>query len=172
MAMRELSRTDIEPLFIVNHERMLPPLKRSAQIIRQDLEPTVLEYQLGVLTTWELYKLALSALKYGYSAESIRSVLLRKGLIDAWPGHYSPVGEIERLIPGKEVVGVRVKDLVLALGARVAVQGVNQFYEGTVLSLEVDGEKQESMSEGLAGVVTDIEFVHFRKGMSFYLVTT
>jgi hypothetical protein len=64
--MKEWSRTDVQGLAIINHQRNLPALEREHKApFREDVLTNAQEQQFGLLTTWDLFKLTRSYLKLG-----------------------------------------------------------------------------------------------------------
>jgi len=59
--MKEWNRTDIQGLFIVNHQKNLPPFDRENNFVfRDDILANANEQGFGLLTTWDLFRLARS----------------------------------------------------------------------------------------------------------------
>ncbi|MGF1490426.1 MAG: hypothetical protein ACFBSE_25330, partial [Prochloraceae cyanobacterium] len=53
------------------------------------------EYNLGLMTTWDIYLLIKNALKFGWKHEQIKDIFYQTGKIDPIPSHYQYIGIVE-----------------------------------------------------------------------------
>ena len=73
MRMKEWERTDINCLTIINHQRNIPPLDRENNMpYRQELIDGASQMDLGLMTTWDLYRLLRSFLRNNWKPENIK----------------------------------------------------------------------------------------------------
>jgi hypothetical protein len=136
--MREMSRTDIDGLSIINHQRYLPPLDReNAMPFRQELIDAAMEQNIGLMTAWDLYRLIRNSIKFGWDSEDVKPIFYRKGRVDIYPQHYQYIGKIEVVWTDKFGVVIE-EETELRLGDRIAIQFLTEFEESPVDSIYVN----------------------------------
>lgn len=142
--MKELKRTDIEGLSIINHQRNLPALDRENKApFREDILTDAEEQKFCLLTTWDLYRLTRSCLKwsclkYGWKHEYIKPLSYESGRIEPVPKHYEFIGVVGHLWEKAKAVAVLIKAAELRQGDRIAFELPVEFEEQDVESLQVD----------------------------------
>ena len=156
--MREWKKTEIKGLTIVNHNRHLPPLDRENNIPFRDIILTNAEENLiGLLTTWELYKLTRNLLKNNWKHENIKDIFYKSGKIECLPSNYEYIGKVERFIEGIGVVGIKIENGSLNKNDKISFETEIEFEEQTIESLEVNNEKVESAKvSDLVGIKTHL----------------
>jgi len=145
--MRELKRTDIVGLSIVNHQRHLPPFDRENTLpFRQELIDAALERTLGLMTAWDLYRIVRNFQKLGWRSEDVKPIFYRTGRVEAVPQHYKYLGTIAKAWTDK--FGVVIEQGELRAGDRVAVEFAIEFEEVAVDSIQVKDQKVELAKVG------------------------
>ena len=164
--MREWQRTDVRGLAIINHQRNLPPLDRDNNTpFREDVLTNAQEQQFGLLTTWDLFRLARSYLKLGWQHEHIQALFYKSGRVEPVPQHYELIGIVEHIWEKAGAVGVRIEAAVLRLGDRIAFELPVEFEEHGVESLQVDKNPVSQAEVGmLAGIQTSMHKGQLKKG--------
>jgi hypothetical protein len=115
--MKEWKRTDIQGLAIINHQRNLPALDRDNKPpFREDVLTNAQEQEFGLLTTWDLFRLARSYLRNGWKHEHIKDLFYQSGRSEPIPRHYAFIGVVEHFWEKVSAVGVRIKTSVLRQG--------------------------------------------------------
>lgn len=168
--MRELKRTDVVGLSIINHQRHIPPLDRdNAMPFRQELLDAAEERTLGLMTAWDLYRLVKNFNKLGWQNEHVKPVFYRKGRIGAVPSHYQFVGIIAKAWTDK--FGVVIKQGGLRVGDRVAVEFAIEFEEVPVDSIRVnDKDVQRVKSGDPAGILWPAGRPKLKEGMRVFRI--
>lgn len=173
---RERSDVEVKGLTIINHERNLPPLDRqNDKVFREEVITNTTERNIGLLTTWNLYRLARSYLKYGWKHEQIEHLFYHSGPIIPVPNHYSELGTIGRIFDRESgtIMGIEVQSDEITEGDIIAVELQNEFEEQTVISLEIRGESvPKAMAGDQVGVLTDIDGDWLRKRMRVFRVSS
>ena len=119
--MREMGRTDVFGLALINHQRHLPPMERDNQMpFRQELIDVALESSLGLMTTWDFYRLVINTRLHGWNAKNVQQVLYRHGHIDVVPENYVYVGKVTKV--WTEKFGVLIEQGTLKIGDRLAIE--------------------------------------------------
>lgn len=168
---RELNKTNLRCLTIVNHGRHLPPLERNPAPFTADVLQTALSNRLGLLTTWNLQRLVRNFLKLGWTYSQIAPLFYQAGVIEPIPAHYEFVGIVDHYYPAPAAVTVNVECGQINLGDRIAYELPVEFEEQTVNSLQIDREPVTTVPTGqLAGIKTELSRDQLRHGVKVYRV--
>lgn len=169
---RERQRPDIRGLAVVNHERHLPPFTRqNEQPFSADVVVNAEELGFGLLTTWDLFRLARNYLSCGWTPEVVKPLFQRNGRILPIPAHYMPVGTVTKFYPQVQAVEIDLVGEVRA-GDRIAFEGPVEFLEQEIASLQVNRQPVESAQGGRAGVQVAFTKEQMRAGIRVYRVAT
>jgi hypothetical protein len=88
----------VRGLTIINHERHLPPLVRENRMpFREEILKAAERLRLGLMTAWDLYRLARSAAKNGWKPEQVKPIFYRTGHIGVVPEHYQFLGTVVKV---------------------------------------------------------------------------
>lgn len=172
--MRELQRSDIQGLAIINHQRPLPPLEReNMNPFGPDVLANAEDQHFGLLTTWDLVRLVRSFLRYGWTHSQVQSLFYQAGRLVPVPIHYELIGTIEDFWERHSAVGVRLTAGSLAAYDRIAFELPVEFEEQVITSLQVERTAVAAANSGdLAGIQTHLTKAQARKGMRVFRVTS
>jgi len=153
--MKSLDRRDVRGLSIINHQRHIPLLDRKDNPFSEDVITTSESTEIGLMTSWSLYRLIRNYLKFGWSHDQVSELFYREGYIEPIPVHYEYVGNVEHYWEQNSVVGIRINGATLRHGDRVAFELPVEFDEQEVKSLQIEKTPVEVAKRGeLAGVLT------------------
>lgn len=162
---RDLERTDIIGLTIINHQRHLPPAERAAEVFGADVITAAKGQHVGLLRAVDLYRLARGAVEYGWSADVTAERFWRPGLLHGRPDHLVPVGHVLHVFAKAQAVVLKLC-AQLAIGDRIAVELSPQTVELDVTSLQQQHVAVERVSAGQdAGVFVGDLVEELREGM-------
>ena len=130
--------TDVQPLTIVNHQRDLPPHGRDKLAYREEIIKNAAETSLGLMTTWDLWRIARNFEQWKWPKSSVMEIFYRTGRIEPVPEHYVEIGRIAKV--WKDAFGVCLKARI-ALGSRLAVEVGDKYEEFDITSLHVGDEQ-------------------------------
>jgi hypothetical protein len=169
--MRELGRMDVTGISIINHQRHLPGLDRDTSPFQADIVTNALDHQLGLMTTWDLYKLLRNFCQLNWRPDDVKPLFYKSGRIKPIPLHYELIGIIEHFWHKMGVVGIPISDSAIQVGDRLAFELPIEFVEEDVESLEVDRKPVAEVHPGsLAGVKTGLTRSQARKGTRVFRV--
>jgi hypothetical protein len=114
--MKEWNRTDVAGISLANHERNKPGLDRNQSPFTGDVIACAVDQGLGLLTTWDLFRLVRNLLRLGWKAEHVQALFYAPGRIDAIPANYEFTGEVEHYWERAGVVGIRISAARPAFG--------------------------------------------------------
>jgi hypothetical protein len=166
--MREWNRIDIVGLSIINHQRHLPPLDReNAMPFRKELLDAAEEYKLGLMTSWDLYRLIRNSKKHGWRPDDVKPVFYKKGRIDPVPEHYQLLGKVAKVWTGK--FGIVMEAGTLSIGETISVEFPIEFEEVKVESIMVDKVPVESCKAGdQVGLLWPTDKPKLREGLRVF----
>ncbi len=168
MRMKEWDRTDVRPLTIINYQRHLPPHDRDRNPFRSEIIGYAEETQLGLMTTWDLFKLKRNADNLGWSPDVVKPIFHRTGHIDPVPAHYTGVGKVVRV--WQMAFGI-IPNQTITTSSRIAIEVGDLFEEIKVQSLQVaDKDVEEAPPRSNCGIGYDEASARLRKGMRVFLV--
>lgn len=179
----ELHTDSIQGLTIINHEMSKPPLERNnATLFRKDLITQAISQKVGLLTTWDLYRLALDYQGGKVSRRQLLTFFWKHGHLRyeamphlAPPDDYSQIGVIDNYFGKHAAVTVRLTEGELRLGDRIAFElpEYGGYREQAVDSLQRDNKTVIAVElGGLAGIGTQFTKAELKGGMRVFLVHT
>lgn len=169
--MKEINRTDVKGLAIINHQRNIPPLDRENRMpFRQEILDVAGETGLGLLTAFDLYRIAVNSKKNKWPDCKVKSLFYGDGRIDVVPSHYAYLGKIAKVMTGK--FGVVIEANAVSVGGKIAIEGDIYFEEEQVSSIQIDGASVKSAGvEDRAGFIWSSTAMKLREGMRVFAVT-
>ncbi len=146
--MREWERTDVVPLSIINHQRHLPPLDRENKMpFRKEILDHAAISHLGLMTTWDLFRLVRSFQKHGWRPEDVKPLFYHNSRISIIPIHYKYIGRVAHI--WKQAFSLIIEEGAIKVGDRIAFESVSEFEEMDVSSLQICDNVVESTSAGV-----------------------
>lgn len=146
---------DVFGLYIVNHQRYMPPKSRSNPPFTENQVKDAGHDKRGLLTTYDLYK-AYFMIEEGILQKSeVRESLFKTGLITLEPEDIVSIGIPHELFMGGQVAIVNLSHTTLAVGDTLIVRKQGDYYKAKVESLKVDDKGVETCDEGEVGIKLD-----------------
>lgn len=148
---KERGRFDVSGLYIVNHQRYLPPTERQNPPFNdQQIADAELDER-GLLTTYELFKL-YSYIENGFiTREDAMDSLLIPGLVEFKPSKSRLLGSPQQIYhEGKTVIldiSTPVKE-----GASIIVCNDKDWFRVKIVEIQFNNERKESVSTGKIGM--------------------
>lgn len=167
---KEWKRTDVHGLTVVNHQKHIPPLDRdNIMPFRQEILDSAEQTDLGLMTTWDLYRLARSYLKNSWKPEDVKPVFYRSGRIEPLPGHYRNLGRVKQV--WKNAFSIQIEQEELRLGEAIAFEFPVDFEERKVKSLQLNNTAVQSAATGAeVGVQTTEVVPDLREGIRVFRI--
>jgi hypothetical protein len=154
---RELDRTDVKGVFIVNHQRHVPGLERDAAFTSQQINDAI-HNEYALATTWDLFQAIVKVMKGLLEYADIQTALASKaGQVEYIPRNYQEIGKIEHYYPEAHAVLAKLFDgEELRIGDTVGFLSEDQQFEQAAESLEIDKEPVEVVRSGVEfGILVD-----------------
>lgn len=168
--MKELKKTTMQGLSIINQQRHLPPLKRdNNEPFRKEILDFAEETGLGLMTTFDLYRLVLNKQKHSWPTRFVKPLLYEKQRIKITPTHYQYIGTVSKVF--SEFFGMHILQNSINIGDRLAIEGDIYFEEIEVNSLQVNNSDVQSATVGdPAGFKWPMTAMKLKPGMRVYAV--
>lgn len=169
--MREWDRTDVQGLTVINHQLEKLGLEREREHVFQDDVITHADArQMGLLTTWELYRLARSYLRNDWKPEQVHDLFYRAGTIEPIPSHYELIGEVNQFFEKAGALTIYLS-APISSDDKLAYELPIEFEEERVPSLQLDDQTVEQAETGAeVGVKTNLSKGQARKGTRVFRV--
>lgn len=166
--MRELKTTSIQGLSIINQQRHLPPLQReNNEPFRQEILDFAGETGLGLLTTFDLYRIVVNKQRHNWSSDWVKPLLYRHQRITPIPEHYQFIGTVSKVF--SEVFGMHILENRVEVGDFLAVEGEIYFEEIEIESIQVNNIDVKCATVGdPAGFKWPPNALRLREGMRVY----
>ncbi|MFW6753801.1 hypothetical protein ACKUG4_24300 [Pseudomonas glycinae] len=145
--MRELKKTNIQGLSIINQQRNIPPLDRdNANAFRKEILDFAGETGLGLLTTFDLYRMVVNKQKHNWPTEFIKPIFYHHQRIFAIPTHYLYIGTVDKIFT--DFFGTHITNNTITVGDFLAIEGDIYFSEFEVNSIQINNTTVETATVG------------------------
>jgi hypothetical protein len=149
---KERGSFDVSALYVVNHQRYLPPHERKNPPFSENQISDAHSEERGLLTTYELFKL-YSNIESGFiTKNNDRKCLLNFGLIEFHPSNSLLIGYPLEVHHKGEVVIIDINDMTLFKGGFIIACNNSDWVKVEILEIKLDGKTVESASEGQLGI--------------------
>jgi len=149
---RERNSFDVFALYIVNHQRYLPPLERRNPPFSEHQITDAQTDERGLLTTYELFKLYANIEEGFITKEDARLSLLKYGLVQFLPSNSYLLGYPLEVHHKRQVIILYISNITLNKGASVIVCNKEAWFRAEILEIRLNNEMVETVSEGEIGV--------------------
>jgi hypothetical protein len=147
MYIQQQSRPDVRSLSIINHQRLVPPLDReNALPFRQELLDAATQGNLGLMTTFDLFRLVRGFIRHQWSPDNVMPIFYHTGRIYSHPQHYVFAGRVKQVWKAAFSVVIESGDIIV--GDRIAIELPIDFEEQAVESLRLDDADVETAGVG------------------------
>jgi hypothetical protein len=170
---REWKRTDVRGLTIVNHQRSLPPPDRNPHCFQDEQVRNARDQDVGLLTTWDLYRLARGYRENGWQPEHLQPLLTEvAGRVEPVPAHYTKIGSVVNFFEQAGALAIQLdSESELRRGERIALIGPLDYMEQEVTTMQIEDTEVELAPAGAGvGVKTAFSKGQVRAKMAVYKV--
>lgn len=169
--MKQLGTVDVRGLAIINHQRHIPARDRVTNPFQEDVIINAESHDVGLMTTWDLFRLARAASIYRWPFEMVEPLFLMKGRVQPIPPCFTKIGTLSDIWPNVDAYGIRLTD-ELRDDSILLFDCTNGLVQASLRSLEVSRKPRQMANPGeLAGVRLDInasQISDLRKGLNVY----
>jgi hypothetical protein len=152
---KERNKFDVYALYIVNHQRFLPPLNRQNPPFTFNQLEDAKSDERGLLTTWQLYNLYFEIENKIISKAEARDSILKYGLINFRPANLTFLYEPNEFFNDNKICIVNVKDIMLRKNQDIYIEKNGKFETSKLLDIQLDGHSVENCNNGELGLKFD-----------------
>jgi hypothetical protein len=158
-------------LMIVNHQLNVEGLKRERDnVFQSDVIVSADTYHVGLLTTWNLFRLARGYLRYGWKPEQVADLFYRHGVIEPIPSHFELVGTVNQFFEQAPALTINLTGEI-KVGDTLAFELPVEFEQEQVGSLQLDSQPVEKAGPDVEiGLKTSLTKQQARKGTRVFKV--
>jgi hypothetical protein len=149
---KERKAFDVYALYLVNHQRYLPPLKRSNPPFTKEQLSDALNDERGLLTTWQLYNLYYDVENGVITKEEARKRFIEFGLVEFKPKDLVLIDEPKEFFKNNQVCIVNIESVELSVGEELIIEKNGKYEKNKILSLKVDDNAVDKVSHGEIGI--------------------
>lgn len=149
---RERNSFDVFALYIVNHQRYLPPFERKNPPFSENQIKDAQSEERGLLTTYELFKLYNNIEQGFITNEDARASLLGFGLVQFKPSNSCLLGYPLEVHHKGEVVILCISNITVNKGASIIVYNEYSWFRSEILEIKLNNETVATVSKGEIGV--------------------
>lgn len=151
----ERGKFDVFGLYIVNHQRYMPPKLRSNPPFTENQIKDAGHDKRGLLTTYDLYK-AYFLIEEGILQKAdVRESLFKTGLITLEPENMSSIGTPHELFMDGQVAILNLDGTTVAVGDTLIVRKNGDYSKAIIESIQVDDKEVDTCNTGEIGIKLD-----------------
>jgi len=149
---KERGAFDVFALYMVNHQRFLPPATRTNPPFNATQITDAENDERGLVTTYDLFKLYFNVIKGHITKDDARDALYETGLVRFRPPGATAIPGPYEIHHGGHVVIFKAEDLEVKVGDTVILDDAGRYRSAEVLEIQVDGTCVESARMGEIGM--------------------
>jgi len=149
---KECGRFDVHAIYIVNHQRFLPPAERANPPFSVNQIKDAQNEERGLLTTYDLFRLHFSVEAGLITKEDARSALFQSGLVRFIPSNAVEVPTPYEIHHKGYVVVVRLEGISVERGMGIILEENGIYRKSTVEEIQIDGNSVDKAESGEVGI--------------------
>lgn len=153
---KQRNKFDVFALYIVNHQRYLPPLQRNNPPFNKNQIQDAVNDERGLLTTWQLFNLYYEIENGIISKEEARISLIKFGLVEFKPSSIVFIDEPSEFFKNGTICIINIKDIQLKIGDEILIEKNNQFKKAIIEGIQSESKPINECSDGEIGISLNI----------------
>jgi hypothetical protein len=149
---KERGKFDVFALYIVNHQRYLPPLKRQNPPFTETQIQDAKNDERGLLTTWQLFNLFFDIENGIISKEEARQLFFEFGFVEFRPRDIHYVYEPTEFFNKGTVCIVNINNITLGINDELLVEKNGKFTKIIILDIQENDKAITQASNGELGL--------------------
>lgn len=154
---KERGRFDVYALYIVNHQRYLPPLKRQNPPFTEHQKQDAINDERGLLSTWQLFNLYFDIENGIISKQEARKLILSHGPVEFRPIGLTYVYEPTEIFNEGKVCIVNIINLTLKTKDELLIEKNGKFQKAVILDIQDNGKSIPEATTGEFGLKLNIK---------------
>lgn len=152
---KERGKFDVSALYIVNHQRYLPPLKRQNPPFTEHQKQDAINDERGLLSTWQLFNLYFDIQNGIISKQDARKLILNHGLVEFRPIGLTYVDEPKEIFNEGKVCIVNIDNVHLKIRDELLIEKNGKFEKALIVDIQDNGKSIQQISKGEYGLKLD-----------------
>ncbi len=149
---KERNNFDVYALYIVNHQRYLPPLSRQNPPFSEIQIQDAINDERGLLTTWQLFNLYYD-IENGILEKQIAcNALLKFGFIEFRPSNISLIDEPKEFFKEGSICIINITNVELSIGEEVLIEKNGKFTKSIIEGIQVNDKPVTRADTGEIGL--------------------
>jgi hypothetical protein len=149
---KERKSFDVWALYIVNHQRFLPPLNRKNPPFTENQIADAINDERGLLTTWQLFNLYNEIQTGIISKEQARLQILDYGLVVFKPKVSGNIGIPKELFKAGQIAIVDLINTKIKVGDTIILEKNSSYRKTKILSIHLNNINVDEASDGEVGI--------------------
>jgi hypothetical protein len=152
---KERNSFDVSALYIVNHQRYLPPNERTNPPFNKQQIEDAKNDERGLLSTYELFKLYFYIDSGIITKNDARKALLQHGQITFTPSNSVRIGSPVEVHHNGSVAILRINEIILSKGSIVIISDEKGFRYSKIVDIQLDGKSVNNATNNEIGIKLD-----------------
>lgn len=148
----ERQRFDVFGLYLVNHQRMIPPLSRTNPPFTEMQVKDAIGDKRGLLTTWSLFNLYFEVESGVITKDEAKERFFDFGLVEFSNKTRTFAGKVKEVFKNGEVAVIDLVSDAISVGDLVFFSESERFRPASVVSVQVNGTNVETAKKGEVGL--------------------
>lgn len=153
---KERNQFDVFALYIVNHQRYLPPLNRKNPPFSKNQKQDAVNDERGLLTTWQLFNLYYEIENGILNKKSARNILLEFGFLEFRPKNLILIDEPTEILKNGEVCIINITDIELNISEEILIEKNGKFQKAIIVGIQLNDQPVQTAKTGEIGLQLDI----------------
>jgi len=149
---KERGAFDVFALYMVNHQRFLPPETRTNPPFNATQIADAENDERGLVTTYDLFNLYFNVIAGHISKDHARDALYETGLVRFRPSRATTIPSLLEIHPGGHVVVFNAEGIDVEVGNSIILDHAGRYISAHVLEIQVDGTSVERAHTGEIGI--------------------
>jgi hypothetical protein len=149
---KERGSFDVFGLYLVNHQRYLPPEERTNPPFNTTQIQDAKNDERGLLTTYDLFKLYFNIANGFVLKEDAREALFQYGLVEFTPSNAIFIAKPLEIHHNGYVVIFKIEGIELTVGMTIIVKDNGYYRPAKIIEIQLDGNSVNAVDTGEIGV--------------------
>ena len=149
---KERGAFDVFGLYLVNHQRYLPPEERTNPPFNNTQIQDAKNDERGLLTTYDLFKLYFNITNGFVSKEDAREALFQYGLVEFTPSKAIFVARPSEIHYNGYVAILEIADIELRVGMPIIIKDTGYYRSAKIVEIQLDGNPIATVDTGEIGI--------------------
>ncbi|NEN25371.1 hypothetical protein G3O08_17890 [Cryomorpha ignava] len=149
---KERNRFDVYALYIVNHQRYLPPTSRQNPPFSENQKQDAINDERGLISTWQLFNLYFEIESGILAKEDVRNNLTRFGYLEFRPSNLVFIDEPKEHLKNGKVCIINISDVELKIAEEILVEKNGKFTKTTIQGIQINDKPISSTKTGEFGL--------------------